>query len=134
MTTYLYDFEIGTESDNLVNVESLGSATEPLPAPVWRYVPYSEAVDTEDGNLVALGLPSVVWKFPELTRTQRTALRAFIAGPSATVYIKTKSNENADEYVYLTGKAIWPRDEEVESAGRRLNFEIMFIQMEAFTP
>jgi hypothetical protein len=132
-TTYEYNYEIGTTALNMVNVESLVEGTRQMPAPEGIYHPYVEGIDTENGDIVALGLPTVEWNFPYLERAQRDALRAYCTGPSATVFIKTRGNDSADTFVKLTGKMIWPQTEERESAGKRVNFKLIFIQMESFT-
>jgi hypothetical protein len=130
---YEYGYKIGTTSGNTVNVESLGAGLGRMPPPASRYIPYVEGVDTENGDIVALGLPSVVWIFPFLSLAQRDILRAYCTGASATVFIETMGIDNAEAYLKLTGKMLWPQQETRESAGRRLNFELNFIQMEIYT-
>ena len=131
---YEYAYKIGTTSINTVNVESLiSTVVGRMPAPASRYIPYVEGVDTENGDMVALGLPTVIWVFPFLTLAQRDALRAYCTGASSTVFIETMGIDSSEAYLKLTGKMLWPQQETRDSAGRRLNFELTFIQMEPYT-
>ena len=132
--TYDYSYKIGSTAGGTVNVESLVSAVVGrMPAPVSRFAPYVEGIDTENGDIVALGLPTVIWAFPFLTLAQRDALRAFCTGASATIFIETMGIDSSEAYLKLTGKMLWPQQETRDSNGRRLNFELTFIQMEAYT-
>lgn len=105
----------------LANLESgLG-----LPAPHGLFTPYTQPVTLGDGSVRGAGWKSAEWRWGFLSRTQRDILRAYCAGASAGVYIKTRTVDSADTFAMYSAKMVWPPQEEPQ-AGRRLEFNVKF--------
>jgi hypothetical protein len=108
---------------NLTNVEALTGAARFMPRSSFR--PYTEAVQLANGKLRGLGRPIATWRWGFITQTVRDSLRAFCNNmKSNAVYVRTKTNENADSYQTFTGTIVWPDDEDRQT-GRRINFELI---------
>jgi hypothetical protein len=124
-------FQIGTTSST-TNVELLGTPLLP-PRSTWNE--YSQGIELVDGSVRGAGWKVVTWTWDFLTLTQRTQLRVFCAGKSATVYIRTKTLTGTyPTYEYLTGKVIWPEGPEEQRNGRVLNFTLTFKALVIFVP
>jgi hypothetical protein len=105
----------------LLNVETdLG-----LPAPRGIFTPYTQPVVLGNGLVRGAGWKTAEWRWGFITRAQRQTLRAYCAGASANVYIKTRTVDNSDAYVIYNANLIWPQQEEPQ-AGRRLDFILKF--------
>lgn len=106
----------------LVNVETLG-----VPAPRTRFIAYSTPITLGDGSTRGAGWRQVEWRWGYISRAGRVALRAYCAGASAAVYIKTQTNEDTttDTYGIYSAQMLWPQSED-KSAGRRLDFALQF--------
>lgn len=128
MTTYAYNYEIGI--GGTLNLQAL---TIPINYPKSTYHPYSQMLDIGDGTVRGGGWPTATWHWDFLPKAQRDALRQIITGASRSVNIRTKVMDS-DAYVYFTAVAIWPIESEERDAGRRLNFDIQFRNMVAYTP
>lgn len=124
----IYDYKIGITSGGMTNLELL---TVPIPNMQSFYKPYSETVQLGDGNLFGRGYPQVDWIWNLLKREQRDQLRTFCTGASAVVYIRTRINDNADEYKNFQAVMIWPLEEE-RFARKRMDFTIQFRQLVEF--
>lgn len=122
----LSDFKIGTTSTT-TNIESLAT---PLPVPRAPFKPYARTISSASGITVGKGFPSCQWVFSMLSAAQRTQLRAFCAGASATVYIRTMTNE-ADAYANYQAIMHWPEDEKRDPSKRhdRLEMVITFTHL-----
>ena len=129
-----YNYEIGTADDNLVNVEALLTTFPGMPAPKSSYSEFSEKLELGDGSVKGVGWSEAEWRWGFLTQAQRDILRPYCTVASSTVYIRTRRNDNSDEYVYKTGVVIWPEGEEDKDAGRRLDFVLRFRKLTTFTP
>jgi hypothetical protein len=127
----LQNYQIGTTSST-TNVESL---TTPLKPPRSTWNEYSQAVETADAGVRGAGWKVVTWTWDYITIAQRTQLRTFCAGKSATVYIRTKVLTGTyPAYEYLTGKMVWPDGPEEMRNGRILNVTLEFRALVTFTP
>ncbi len=106
----------------LVNVESLAT---PLPAPKAPFEPYMVAYETGDAGKRGYGQPTCTWHFGFLTNAQRDMLRTYCPGASATIYIRTMTNESSDAYQTYTAKMLWP-DKEPRDFHHRVPFDLIF--------
>ena len=122
------NFRIGTSSTT-TNVESL---TVPLPPPRSTYTDYTQPIPLASGGVRGGGWAAATWTWDFLTHAQRTQLKPFCSGKSATVYIRTR--DNSGEYVYKTGVIVWPDGPEERTSTHVLNFTIQFTGLESFTP
>lgn len=116
----MYEFSLGTTAGNLVNIESL---TTPVYPPRADYKKFAEEAMLGDGSVRGLGAPRATWHWGFLSAAQRSALRAYCAGASSQVYVRTPD----DLLAFHTYRAIlfWPKEEEVE-AERMLDLAIEF--------
>jgi hypothetical protein len=105
----------------LTNVETLASGV----APKSYYRPYVSLVLLGSGLTRELGRPVAEWRYMFIARAFRDALRAFCTTSSKTVLIRTRVNDNADEWDNFLADMFWP-DEADKQAGRRMNFTIQF--------
>lgn len=121
----VYEYKIGTILVGMTNIESL---TTPVPNPKPFYRPYVEIVETLSGNDFGRGPAEVDWVWNIFTREQRDQLRTFCTGSSSLVYIRTRTNDNSDEYKNYQAVMHWPLDEE-RDAGKRLDFKITFTHL-----
>jgi len=122
-----HDYEIGTTE---VGMENLADLTVPVPEPKSDYQEYSRHLTLGDGTVRGAGWTIAEWRWTYLTRPQRDQLKTFCAGASASIYIKTRTNETEDVYDVFTAVMIWPIDEE-KSFSRRMDFVIRFTNLEA---
>lgn len=115
-----YEFMIGTTQGSMTNVEALST---PVQAPEATFQAYEDRIDLGSGGVRGVGPAVCTWRWGFLTSAQRAAMKAFCAGASATVYIKTLD----DSLAYHTYRAtmIWPQAEEVDT-GRTLEIAIEF--------
>lgn len=96
-----------------------------LAAPKGVFLPYSQPLDLGSGGVRGAGWATAEWRWGFLTQAQRDDLRDVVAGASAPVAIYTTTNENADEYAFFVGQALWPAAEN-KDAGRRISFTLRF--------
>ena len=116
-----YEYEIGADIGTMVTLSSLG-----IHAPKCEYGKYSGEITLGDGTARGVGLPMTVWHWSWLTADQRDALRAYCAGKSAIVFIRSLK----DDLTYEDYEAVlvWPTNEE-RQAGRVLDFNLEFRNM-----
>lgn len=114
------EFKIGTTSGNMAY---LGNLTTPVPAPLAEHANWGETIDLESGGVLAGGSTPHIWKFGVLSQAQRDQLKAFCAGASATVFIRTKTN--AGTYAVYQAIMYWPQNERRDS-GWYLDTQIKF--------
>lgn len=114
---------IGTTYESMARLDAL---TTKIPMPKMPMKPYAETRDTGSGLARGLGRPQLAWGFTLLTTAQRDQLRAFCAGMSAKVYVRTKTNENSDAYATYYATVLWPSDYEERDTGRRPEFVLTF--------
>ncbi len=117
--------EIGLTLESMTNFENLPT---PIPNPKTFFKPFSEIVTLGDGSSFGRGFPEAEMRWNIITREQRDQLRAFCQGASATVYIKLRTNDNADEYKTFQAVMHWTAEEE-RDARARLDFSIKFTHM-----
>lgn len=116
-----YEFEIGTVVDETVTLTSLG-----VPAPKYEYGLYAGEIILGDGTARGVGFPVTAWHWTFLTDAQRTALRTYCPGKSASVFIRTIKDDNT--YADFEAIMIWPTHEERQS-GRVMDFTLEFRNM-----
>src|SRR5512142_323364 len=94
-----YDFRLANLSDsNPARWASLDALLGYMGKPVdpqWTYEPYSSYANLGDGTRRGLGFPVATWHWQFLRDTQREALRALCPGLSASVYVRTLTNETS---------------------------------------
>jgi len=130
----LSDFEIGLTAGTMTNIESLAT---PLPVPRAPFKPYAKSVTAASGVSVGKGFPSCQWIFSRITPAQREQLRLFCAGDSATVYIRTMTNEAdpgnsvaADAYREYQAVMHWPEERrDPAKTHDRLEFPVGFTHL-----
>lgn len=121
---YRYDFRIGTNQSEMVNVESL--AGETMPAPRSTFTQFAETRTLADGSERGIGAPTCEWNFGVLSKNQRDALRVYCPGASSVVFIRTRTNE-ADTYKTYRAIMVWPvLSENREMTGARVDFIVTF--------
>ena len=114
-------YEIGSTEGGMTDLASL---TTPVEYPRGEYEPYARYARLGDGTVRGFGLPVARWTFPVLTLEERTQLKTFCSGPSATVFISTKNN--ADTFVDYQATMIWPDEENRWGGGHFNNLVIEF--------
>ena len=124
--TYTHAFELGSDSDDILNLHAL---TVPVNYPKSAFHPYAGVEDLDDNSQRGVGLPSVVWSWTTITQTERDQLRTLIPGDSAAVLIRTRTNDTSAQFLYYTAQAIWPLLEESYDAKTRQGFNLTFRQM-----
>ncbi len=122
------DFKIGTTLAGMTNLEAL---TAPISAPRTPFKPWATSVVAASGVSIGKGFPSCQWIFSQLTPAQRDQLRAFCTGKSATVYIRTMTNDSSDSYANYQAIMAWPDDEKRDPTKRhdRLELTIAFTML-----
>lgn len=121
----LFEYKIGTTLLGMTNIEEL---TVPIPNMQSYFKPYGEVVILGNGMQFGRGFAQVDWKWNFLTREQRDQLRTFCTGASATVFIRTRVNDSADQYKNYQCLMFWPLEEE-RFARKRLDFMVQFRQL-----
>ncbi len=112
------EFAIGT---TLAGMQALSAMS--IPAPQSTFRPYSTDIRLGDGTMRGMGFPVATWHWGFLSAAQRDVLKAFCAGQSALVYLRTtKDNMVFDDYQAVM---VWPTEEE-RAAGRVLDFTLEF--------
>lgn len=120
------EFEIGSTVEGMALLTAL--TTPVTVTPIASYEPYADYRTLASGKRMGLGAPVATWTFPTLERAQRDQLRTFCSGASATVYIRTATNDSADSYADFEAVMHWP-DTEERPAGLRHNFVIRFTHL-----
>jgi hypothetical protein len=122
----MHSYEIGTSEGTMANLQSLA---EPIEEPRSEYEPYTRIVNLGSGGKRGLGSPRATWNFALLTLEQRNQLKTFCPDASATVYIKTKLND--DTYAVFQATMLWVENEPRWLAGVKQNLQIVFRNMVA---
>lgn len=114
-------FKMGTSTSGMLYTESL-----PVPFTVgfFTYKPYQDVVDVGDLSTRGVGHAEATWRQGFMTRAQRDQARIFCPGASATVYIDTRVNDDANYHTFKT-KMHWPEEEDPQ-AGRFLDVLFRF--------
>lgn len=127
----LYNYSIGTTLVGITNIELLAT---PVTPPKSAFKPYAEQRDLTSGGTRGLGRPVATWTWSVLSREERDQLRTFCTGASATVHIRTRTNDSSDAYKYYQAVMVWPTQNEDKDARRRVNFSIEFRNLIEETP
>lgn len=123
---HLTDYQIGVDLDHMVYLENLVDDMDAMGID-WRFEPHSVLQDTAAGTVRGLGWPTAQWILGLVSRAFRDELREFCPGPSAEVYITTRTSENSDEYATFLCEMVWPNPkDEGHSADQRLDLVINF--------
>lgn len=131
------NYEIGATYAGRVNVETLTAQKDNM-APKSRYYPYGETVQTGARTAVTRGAPYITWSWGFLYADMFDALRAICPGGSASVVIRSLS-EDGQTYAYYTADMIWPGPDAYEwvtlakGPGYR-PFELRFDNVVEYTP
>ena len=115
------EFQIGATAGGMVSLSSLG-----VPNPKYEYGLYAGEIVLGDGTARGVGFPVTVWHWSFLSAAQRTALRAYCAGKSAVVFIRSIKDDNT--FTDFEAVMIWPTHEERQS-GRVIDFSLDFRNM-----
>lgn len=116
------DYKIGT---TLLGITSLNLLTNPIVDPKHVFHSYRAYEDLGNGLVRGIGSPTLEWRYGYVTRVQRDQFRTFCTGASSVVFIRTRTNDNTDEFKIYQAVMIWPLDED-KRAGRRLDFTLRF--------
>lgn len=116
-----YDYKIGTTAVGMVTLTSLG-----ITAPMTEYSIAVDSVTLGDGSEKGVGSPTAIWHWGFLTGTQRASLRTYCTGTSATVYIRTKKDDNTYDNFFAI--LVWPLREQ-RVAGRVVDFTIQLREL-----
>lgn len=125
------DFKIGTQAGGVAGLTLLSALTTPVPTPQAVYQPFQELESLGSLTKRGTGYVSAEWTFPVLTLAQRTQLKTFSSGASATVCIRT-INE-AGTYANYWATLVWPLPEPRIRAGFLHDFVLRFEALEAAT-
>lgn len=115
-----YSFEIGATQAGMVNLENLAT---PVIPPDWDFSDYSDEITLPNGRVRGIGFPKATWRWGYIEKTERAQLRAFCAGKSANVYIKTMVNDGT--YKKFSAVMVWPAGED-PSCDLYLDFALEF--------
>jgi hypothetical protein len=123
--TYTHSFAIGTVLTiaGMVNLQALAT---PVRYPKTAYHPYAGVVDLEDNTQRGVGLPVVTWHWTSLPQAQRDVLRTFCPNNTASVYIRTRTNDASAEFKYYSAVMVWPSLAEEYDAATRQGFDVTF--------
>ncbi len=122
MTVFTYEYKIGLTQGGLVTLASLG-----IPAPQHNFVPYSTERMDGSGAIVGQGWPEDEWYWGFLTQAQRAALRTYIPGRGAHIFIRDLKDDGTT-WKDFEVEAEWMKQED-RAATRRLGFSIKFRAM-----
>lgn len=109
---------------NLINVEDL---TTPVLPPKGTFQLFSQYTRLGSALVRGSGWSTAKWAWGFLSNDQRDQLRTFCAlVASNDVYIRTRNNENTDEFAYYSATLVWPQGEE-KLIAKRFDFSLAFI-------
>lgn len=109
--------KIGTTLAGMVFVESLLSGT--MRPPDMDYRPGRSVEFLANGQVRWVGLPWAEWIFTEITPPMVDALAAYCPEGSASVFIRTRTNRNNDEYKDFSAVMVWDENETFKHFLRR---------------
>ncbi len=120
-------FMIGTTQGGMVNLEELNT---PITPPKSTFMPVAVTRKTGNGSKRGFGFPVAYWSFPLMSLDERNQLKIFCTGASASVYIRTKKDD--DSYVDYQATMNWPDDDTSDRwYGERKNILIEFVNLVA---
>ena len=129
-----YYYEISDDGEEYVNVETL-STDGKIRAPKSTPPVYSIRLDLGDGTIREAGWLTCEWRWGHMPAGMRSALRAYCAGASSSVWIRTltdtileEEDDPGDDFLYYSAIMIWPEPEadEPDTRASRLDFVIKF--------
>jgi hypothetical protein len=98
-------FGIGTSAGTITDLQDLGLSIYPKST----YLPSAVTKKTGTNTKRGFGLPVAYWTFPLLSLDERNQLKSFCPGYSATVYIRTKKDD--DTYANFQCVMNWVDDD-----------------------
>lgn len=116
----VHEFQIGTSLASMVNLASIG-----VFEPAWE-VPASDQFELGNSQTEDVGWLETTWHWGFFGSSAFDALRVYVPGRSATVYIRTKTSTN--HYENYECVAEWPKRENWV-ASRVLDFTLRFKDM-----
>lgn len=124
-----YEYAIGTDPEDLENLEDDLGIPPPHPAP---FKEWAVTYDAGDGRSHGDGWPSCTWTWSILMAAHLAALRAYCSGKSASLYIKTLK---PDLVTYGTYSAIlhWPEETGYVPGRAVRDFSLRFTHLEEIT-
>lgn len=129
--TWLLADNSDADPNNWATLQSIiGEADIPIEVDD-SYFPQSVFSDNGDGSRTAHGFIKVIWRFKITRVSQRQALRAFCPGLSASVYLRTQTNEydpclEEREWINLSGTMLWMTGDEMKNGQFTEEIEIEF--------
>jgi hypothetical protein len=117
-----YEYKIGTTQGGMVTLASLG-----IPAPQNSFTPSSTERVRGDGAIIGQGWAEDEWHWGFLTQSQRTALRTYIPGRGAHIFIRDLKDDGVT-WKDFEVEAEWPKQEDRQT-GRRVSFTLKFRAM-----
>lgn len=116
----LYNFEIGTTTLNVTNLEDLG-----LDPPFQdAYKPYAAEVAAADGLFYGHGWAELAWRWGFISQADRDILKAYCSAKSSTVYIRVLGQDNTWDYCQAV--MVWPEREQPANNGYIFDLAIQF--------
>ena len=113
-----YSFEIGTDLYNMYNLEDDLSIFPPKQDP---FVPARVEFEQADALVSEHGWGETGWRWGDITTAMRTALRAYIPGRSARLFVRLR-DDNAT-WIYCDTVIIWPdENNKIPTAGKIVEF------------
>lgn len=109
----------------MVNLESAGTPPDYVP-PHFTFVKFTKPITLGDGTVRGSGWTTVTWHWDVITMKQRDWLRTYCTGQSSEVWMRTLQTDNAEAYVTYRAVMVWPIQNEVHDAHRRMSFDIKF--------
>lgn len=121
-------FGIGTSSGGIASLEALTVPIMADSAPVKSsFIKYPVLKLLASGATRGQGFPQASWLFSIMSLEERNSLRTYCTGASASVYIKTKKDD--DSWANFSAIMIWPKDDSDRWDGNRKNLLINFIHL-----
>lgn len=99
-------FGIGTSAGTITDLHDLAVK---ITYPKSTYLPTAVTKKTGANTKRGFGLPVAYWTFPLMTLEERNQLKSFCSGYSATVYIRTKKDD--DTYADYQCTMNWADDD-----------------------
>lgn len=116
------EFKIGLTQVGMAYLKNL---TYPLKMPLYEYVKSSGIEENISSvNEINIGTPITRWHWGFLTALQRTQLRTFCSGRSASVFIRTP--DDTETFQNYSCVMIWSPQIEDRQATRIIDFTIEF--------
>lgn len=124
-----YEYAIGTDPEDLENLEDDLGIPPPHPAP---FKEWAVTYDAGDGRTHGDGWPSCIWNWSILLAAHLAELRVYCSGKSAHVYIKTLTG-NLTTYGTYYAILHWPEEMPYVPGRAVRNFSLRFTHLQEVT-